>query len=142
MVKSILLKFLTLGWDISRTIWRIEVSDGSLFYILHSLSLELNLLLDQSFPSGIPSHTKESPSSPTLTVQWLPVHTGDNSDSLLCRYDSLRRQQKILKNCNKRADALLLLDPSIFVNVKHCIVLLSKRQRCRQEDLHAVLTAT
>ena len=28
---SILLKFLTLKWDILRTIWRIEVSDGSFF---------------------------------------------------------------------------------------------------------------
>ena len=32
MATSILLKFVTLGWDISRTIWRIEVSDGSFFF--------------------------------------------------------------------------------------------------------------
>ena len=44
MVKSILilLKFLTLKWNISRTIWRIEVGDGSLFCIFHALSFELN----------------------------------------------------------------------------------------------------
>ena len=37
-----LLKFLTLKWNISRTIWRIEVGDGSLFCISHALSFELN----------------------------------------------------------------------------------------------------
>ena len=42
MVTSILLKFLTLKWNISRTIWRIEVSDGSFFFIFHALSFELN----------------------------------------------------------------------------------------------------
>ena len=42
MATPILLKFLTLGWDISRTIWRIEVSDGSsvfAFFALYYLSL-------------------------------------------------------------------------------------------------------
>ena len=43
MATSILLKFLTLKWDISRSIWRIEVSDGSFFCIFHALSFELNL---------------------------------------------------------------------------------------------------
>ena len=44
MAMSILLRFLTLKWDISRTIWRIEVSDGSLFFfcIFHTLSFELD----------------------------------------------------------------------------------------------------
>ena len=32
-----LLKFLTLEWDISRKIWRIEVSDVSFFFIFHAL---------------------------------------------------------------------------------------------------------
>ena len=32
MITSILLKFLTLKWDISRTMWRIKVSDGSCFF--------------------------------------------------------------------------------------------------------------
>ena len=50
MATSVLLKFLTLGWDISRTIWRIEVSDGSFFGIFHALSFELNLFFDRSFP--------------------------------------------------------------------------------------------
>ena len=50
MATSILLKFLTLEWDISRAIWRIEVSDGSFFFIFHALSSELNLFLDRSFP--------------------------------------------------------------------------------------------
>ena len=47
---SILLKFLTLKWNISRTIWRIEVSDSSFFGIFHALSFELNFFFDWSFP--------------------------------------------------------------------------------------------
>ena len=43
MARSILLKVLTLKWDISRTIWRIEVSDDSFFGIFHALSFEVNL---------------------------------------------------------------------------------------------------
>ena len=41
---SILLKILTLKWNISRTIWRIEVSDGSFFRIFHALSFEPNFV--------------------------------------------------------------------------------------------------
>ena len=47
----ILLKFLTLGCNISRTNWRIEVSDGSLFCTFHALSFEPNFVFDRSFPS-------------------------------------------------------------------------------------------
>ena len=50
MAASIFLKFLTLKCDISRTIWRIEVSDGSLFCIFHALSFELNLFFDRTCP--------------------------------------------------------------------------------------------
>ena len=50
MATSILLKFQTLECDISRTIWRIEVSDGSLFCIFHALSLEHNLFFDRTCP--------------------------------------------------------------------------------------------
>ena len=42
MVTSILLEFLTLKWYISRTIWSIEVSDGSFFSTFHALSFEPN----------------------------------------------------------------------------------------------------
>ena len=48
MATSILLKFLTLKCDISRTIWRIEVSDGALVCIFHALSFELNLFFDRT----------------------------------------------------------------------------------------------
>ena len=48
MAMSILLKFQTLKCDISRTIWRIEVSNGSLFCIFHALSFELNLFFDRT----------------------------------------------------------------------------------------------
>ena len=50
MAASIFLKFLTLKCDISRTIWRTEVSDGSLFCIFHALSFELNLFFDRTCP--------------------------------------------------------------------------------------------
>ena len=42
MATSVWLKFMILGWDTSRTIWRIEVSDGSFFFDFHALSFELN----------------------------------------------------------------------------------------------------
>ena len=42
MAMSILPKFLTLKWNILRTIWRVEVGDGSFFCIFHALSFELN----------------------------------------------------------------------------------------------------
>ena len=50
MEMSILLKFLTLKWNISRTICSIEVGDGSLFCIFHTLSFELNFCFDRRFP--------------------------------------------------------------------------------------------
>ena len=50
MATFILLKFLTLKWNISRTIWRIEVGDGSFSCIFHALSFELNLFFDRRFP--------------------------------------------------------------------------------------------
>ena len=42
MAMSILPKYLNLKWNISRTIWRIEVGDGSFFRIFHALSFEPN----------------------------------------------------------------------------------------------------
>ena len=50
MATSILLKFVTLKWNISRIIGRIEVGDGSFFCIFHALSFELNFFLDRRFP--------------------------------------------------------------------------------------------
>ena len=50
MATSILLKFLTLKWNISRTIGPIEVGDGSFFCIFHALSCELNFFFDRRFP--------------------------------------------------------------------------------------------
>ena len=51
MATSILLKLLTLKWNISRTIWRIEVSDDTYFFgIFNAFSFELKFFFDQSFP--------------------------------------------------------------------------------------------
>ena len=50
MATSILLTFLTLGWDISRAICRIDVIDGSFFGIFHALPFELKLFFDRIFP--------------------------------------------------------------------------------------------
>ena len=47
-----------LKWDISRTIWRIEVNDGSFFCIFHALSFEVNFFFDRSFPLNSPSFNK------------------------------------------------------------------------------------
>ena len=43
-------QFLTLKWNISRTVGRIEVGDGSFFCIFHALSFELNFFSDRRFP--------------------------------------------------------------------------------------------
>ena len=50
MAMSLLLKFLTLKWNISRTVWRTEVGDGSFTCIFHALSFELNFVFDWRFP--------------------------------------------------------------------------------------------
>ena len=50
MVTSMLLKFLTMKWIISRTICRLEVSDDSFYCIFHALSFELNFFRPE-FPS-------------------------------------------------------------------------------------------
>ena len=55
MATSILLKFLTLKWNISRTTGRIEVGDGSLFCIFHALSFERNFFFDRRFPLNKPA---------------------------------------------------------------------------------------
>ena len=57
MATSILLKFLTLKWNISRTIWCIEVGDGSYFCIFHALSFKLNIVFDRRFPLTV-KHAK------------------------------------------------------------------------------------
>ena len=48
MAMSILLKFLSLQYNMWITVWHIEVSDGSLFCIFHVLSI--NLLFDRTCP--------------------------------------------------------------------------------------------
>ena len=64
MPMSILPKFLTLKWNISRTIWRIEVGDGSIFCIFHALSFELSFFFDRRFPLNLfPSSLKASTSN-------------------------------------------------------------------------------
>ena len=50
MAMPILPKFLTLKWNILRTIWRIEVGDSSFFCIFHALPFELNFYFDRRFP--------------------------------------------------------------------------------------------
>ena len=50
MATSILFKFHTLECDISRTIWGIEVNDGSFFGIYDTFSFELKLFFRPEFP--------------------------------------------------------------------------------------------
>ena len=52
MAMSILPNFVTLKWNISRTIWRIDVGDGSFFCICHALAFEL--VLGQLPPGQLP----------------------------------------------------------------------------------------
>ena len=60
MAISILLKFLTLKWDISRTIWRIEVSDGSLFLHFSRYFISAKPFFDQSLPLTLTADIKNS----------------------------------------------------------------------------------
>ena len=58
METSTLLKFLTLKWGISRTTWRIEVSESSFFGIFQALSFELNIFrLEFSFNVQVINHS-------------------------------------------------------------------------------------
>ena len=64
MAVSILPKFLTLKWNISRTTWRIEMDDGSFFSILHAPSFEVNF-----FRLGFPfKHLSVSNSTQKMSI--------------------------------------------------------------------------
>ena len=84
MAASIFLKFLTLKCNISRTILRIEVSDGSLFCIFHALSFELNLFFDRTCPLtvflGLPKN-KVGKCIKSIHVYHLWVLTGFSAKS-------------------------------------------------------------
>ena len=56
MATFILLKLLTLEWDISRTIWRIEVSDGSFLAIFTLFHLSLTFFRTE-FPLTLYGHS-------------------------------------------------------------------------------------
>ena len=63
MAMSILLKFLTLKWNILRTIGRIEVGDGSCFFFAFFRLFHLSLsFFDRRFPlnNGNSKQLKES----------------------------------------------------------------------------------
>ena len=68
MATSIFLKFLTLKWNISRTIGRIKVGDGSSFCIFHALSFELNFFFDRRFPLNIISFEAQFCENQTKTM--------------------------------------------------------------------------
>ena len=48
---------MTLNHDISRTSWRMKVSDGSFFWIFHSLSFEPNLYWTRNSPLKVSEQT-------------------------------------------------------------------------------------
>ena len=50
MTISILPKFLTLKWNILRTIWRIDFGNGSIFLRFYALSFELNFFFRPEVP--------------------------------------------------------------------------------------------
>ena len=71
MAMSILLKILTLKWNISRTIWCIEVSDGLFFRIFYALSFEPNFVFDQMFPLNILHNDCDKVVFPTLSISFM-----------------------------------------------------------------------
>ena len=90
MATSILLKFLTLKWDISRTICPIKVSDGSFFCIFYTLSFELNFYFDRSFPltavkDRLIKYCNTTTSRNGVNSMWIVK----NSSSLLSSLDQL-----------------------------------------------------
>ena len=86
MATSILLKFLTLKWDISRIIWRIEVSDSSLFCIFHALSFELNFCFRPEVPFNQNLHCIQLVNTASLLKYYLGFHcTGTVIESIQLR---------------------------------------------------------
>ena len=79
MATSILLKFLTLKWNISRTVWCIEVSDGSFFCIFHALSFELNFFRSE-FPFNKFAEANSYHFTPLHSLHDNVTDTDDNSD--------------------------------------------------------------
>ena len=101
MATSILLKFQTLEWDISRTIWRIEVSEGSFFCIFLALSFELNLFFEWSCPLNFRALTF-SLNMKTLLIILSQWHVRMRSDTLYCpRFFHAGNMQNFWKHWRK-----------------------------------------
>ena len=91
MAASIFLKFLTLKCDISRTIWRIEINDGSLLCIFHALSFELNLFFDRTCP---------------LNDDYIENPLAKMSTSTFSKFSGQNLNLKFSKNMNENSDQL------------------------------------
>ena len=87
MVMSILPKFLTLKWNLSRTIWRIEVGDGPFFCIFHALSFELNLFFNR----------REVPFKWPLQLLLVPW-TENHLSSFKCGFLNIFSRQNLLRS--------------------------------------------
>ena len=68
MAMSILPRFLTLKWDISRTMWPIEVGDGLFLCIFHALLFKRNFFFDRRFPLNSQTLNKNSDKFPRIIV--------------------------------------------------------------------------
>ena len=90
MATSIFLKFLTLKCDISKTIWRIEVSDGSLFCIFHALSFKLNLFFDRTCPLKLQKVIFISQMCLKTSVQIAPQRRNLEQQTVCASYVALR----------------------------------------------------
>ena len=95
MATSILLKFLTLKWNISRTIWHTEIGDGLLFCIFHALSFELNFFFDRRFPLRYNS-TYKSRSWVWNNPDVIPIEPGNNLYYLIEKISNLLAGDKTL----------------------------------------------
>ena len=113
MVTSLLLKFLTLKWNILRTIWCIEIGDGSFFCIFHALSFELNF-----FRPEAPFNIEMEQLKNKVTVQEKLVSTlQDSLDDIqgrmrrntvvICRIPESRKEEGSWSECKKLVAKLL-----------------------------------
>ena len=98
MAMSILPKFLILKWNILRTIWRLEVGDGSFSCIFHALSFELNLLFDRRCPLSLVSikliMTKTTTNFESKQSDWaIPLFSIQGCGTFLNSFLGMRKQE-------------------------------------------------
>ena len=108
---SILLKFLTLKWDISRTIWRIEVSDGSFFFSFLTLFHLSVIFFQPEFPfdtTNISPNSAYIPSTDSFDeilkshckfIESVGLEMSEEDRNFSCLYWTPKLHKVLFKHC-------------------------------------------